>query len=176
MTSYQGLPDFMTISGKFFPFLDPIPSDISIGDIANSLSMTCCLGGHVKQFYSIAEHSVRVSYLCEPRDALYGLLHAAPAAYLNHLRPEIKHELPRYQTMESIVMRVTANRFDIPEFMPASVEYAEAVLQATEGRDLCAPEYEYWKIPVKPLDKTITPWTQQVAKARFLNRFKDLTC
>src|ERR1017187_10636100 len=71
-----------TFSGIHFWPLLPNPADIRIEDIAHALSNQCRFAGHAREFYSVAEHSVRVSQLCPPEDALWGLLHDASEAYL----------------------------------------------------------------------------------------------
>ena len=55
-----------THSGLAFDLLDPKPDQINIHDIANALSKLCRFTGHVKQFYSVAEHSIRVSHRLPP--------------------------------------------------------------------------------------------------------------
>jgi hypothetical protein len=42
---------------KFYP-LKPITADISIKDIAHSLSLLARANGHFTHFYSVAQHSV----------------------------------------------------------------------------------------------------------------------
>jgi uncharacterized protein len=79
-----------TYTGKQFWPLSPLPEDIVIEDIAHALSMQCRFGGHVRTFYSVAQHSVHVSLLVEPQYALWGLLHDAAEAYLVDLPRPIK--------------------------------------------------------------------------------------
>ena len=50
-----------TFTGKKFSPLEPRREDIDILDIAHSRSMQCRFNGHCRQFYSVAEHSVRVA-------------------------------------------------------------------------------------------------------------------
>ena len=46
--------------GVFWP-VDPRPEDVEIEDIAHALSLICRYCGHVREFYSVAQHSVLVA-------------------------------------------------------------------------------------------------------------------
>src|SRR5271165_7548492 len=79
-----------TYTGRVMYPLDPRPEEINIIDIAHALSNLCRFTGHVRTFYSVAEHSVRVSQHCDPKDALWGLLHDASEAYLADMSRPMK--------------------------------------------------------------------------------------
>lgn len=46
-----------TYSGQRFDPINPDPAAIRSVDIARALSMVCRYTGHVRRFYSVAEHS-----------------------------------------------------------------------------------------------------------------------
>ena len=79
LSSMDRLDGFIgTFSGLRFWPLDPDPAKILIEDIAHALAHQCRFGGHASKFYSVAEHSVHVSHLCLPDDAL-GACSTTPA-------------------------------------------------------------------------------------------------
>ena len=47
-----------TFTGKRFDPIRITPDDICLEDIAHALSLSCRGGGHLKYFYSVAQHSL----------------------------------------------------------------------------------------------------------------------
>lgn len=92
-----------TASGRAFWSLDPRPEDVRIEDIAAQLSRICRFGGALKpgvSFYSVAQHSVLVSYNVPEEYALEGLLHDAAEAYVGDVIKPIKSALvPEYDAV-----------------------------------------------------------------------------
>ena len=103
-------PWIETFTGKQFYFLDPTRDSIDIRDIAHSLAYTCRYTGHCKRFYSVAEHSILVSYLAD--DPLAGLLHDASEAYITDIASPIKPHLTNYKELEDMLMGHIADRFN----------------------------------------------------------------
>lgn len=186
--------DWMQVAkgGRFYP-LDPRPEEIHIEDIAAALAKLCRFGGHCREFYSVAEHSVRVSeYLqwlhantsgaLEPRRllCLHGLLHDASEAYLVDLPRPIKRNatFANYRITELNLSCRIFERFGLrSDDMPWAVHNADETLLVTEARDLMNPGdwTSYSDIEARALPERITPWTWQEAEARFLARFHQLT-
>jgi hypothetical protein len=171
-----------TFSGvEFHPF-DARPEDFYIEDIAHGLSHLCRFAGHVREFYSVAEHSVRVSWACAPEDALQGLLHDATEAYLIDLPSPIKHSpgLFGYRHAEHNLRVPLAERFHLPFMLPDSVEHADKVLLMTEKRDLLGPapdgatKWGYDGNTYEPLSRRIRPWSPILARHLFLARYTEL--
>jgi hypothetical protein len=176
-------PFIETFSGKTFKPLAPIWADIRIDDIAHGLSNQGRFSGHTRHFYSVAEHSVRVSErLAEclyPRPVqLWGLLHDASEAYLVDLPKPLKLDVTigaAYQRAEKALMVAVCKRFSLPTQEPAAVRIADAELLATEVRDLMHGDRPYWKkIRAKPLLGRIRPWSASVAEYEFLRQYKEL--
>jgi hypothetical protein len=77
-----------TFTGLAYDFEAPTAEMIELDDIAHALSNACRFAGHVRRFYSVAEHCVRVSYAMEawyPTNPLLwrdGLMHDGHEAYV----------------------------------------------------------------------------------------------
>lgn len=170
-------PWIQTYTGIRFTPTNPVVSSIVISDIAHSLSMQCRFSGHVKKFYSVAQHSVLVSYLCDEKDALWGLLHDASEAYLVDVPRPIKRsgKFDAYLEFETRMQGAICERFDLPKEEPVSVKNADKRMLSTEARDLMGPLHADWVNPTEPLPFKIEPLSQQDAKNLFMKRFYELT-
>lgn len=166
-------PWIKTFTGKKFHFLDPMPDDICIEDIAHALAFQSRFGGHVKQFYSVAEHSINVSKIAPRGWEMSGLLHDASEAYLVDIPRPIKRtlNLEGYRTIETKVQGVIDFKFDTehcgvkPE---DNIILAHEIWQLMEGPE----EYEVAK-PEKLIE--LACWSPTGAEVAFLERFKELT-
>lgn len=169
-------PWIQTYSGRRFCPTNPNPDAIVIQDIAHSLSMQCRFSGHCRKFYSVAQHCVLVSYLCDSADAFWGLLHDASEAYLVDLPRPLKHsgEFNAYKVFEARMQAAICKRFGLPEVEPISVKNADKLLLYTEARDLMGPLHADWQNEVDPLPFKIDPLSQQDAKNLFMKRFYEL--
>ena len=163
-----------TYSGNRFWPLDPRSEEILIDDIAQSLSLICRFNGHICDFYSVAQHSVHVSYLCDKENALWGLLHDASEAYLADIPRPIKSLLPGYKDREKQVMEGICNKFGLPIVEPPDVKTADNVMLATEMRDLMPNMDESPPDCPEPEEWNIEPWHFDAAKKIFLQRFDEL--
>ncbi len=171
-----------TYLGEAFEPLNPDPDKILISDIAHALSNQCRFSGHTREFYSVAEHCVRVSWLLQDWETprwiqLWGLLHDASEAYLVDIPSPLKKHpnFESYRRSEALVMAAVCERFGLPEPQPASVASADRVLLATEARALMPFVPENWAdLQSSAFNAPITPWLPAEAKRKFLNRFCEL--
>jgi hypothetical protein len=173
--------------GRFFP-LNPVSGDLSITDIAHALASKCRFTGHTLVPYSIAQHSVLVSYAVPPPDALWGLLHDATEAYLPDVARPIKQQLfvnmiDRGQVVllpfaeaEDRLMQSICRRFGLAATMPESVKQADLRMLATERRDLMRETSHDWGSldQVESYTEHVIPWCWQDAEFFFLQRFREL--
>jgi len=175
-TNNHGEAWIQTYSGKRVNLLDPKIEDICIEDIAQSLSMQCRFNGHCKEFYSVAQHSVFVSKLCDKQDALYGLLHDASEAYLVDIPKPLKYsgKFENYLQFEEKMMKVIYQKFNLIGEEPESVKHADRVMLMTEARDLATKfnPSDWGKVP--PAEFSIKAASYSEAKKMFLDRFIEL--
>lgn len=158
---------------RFFP-LAPRACDIDVRDIAHALSLNCRFNGHCRVFYSVAEHSVRVSRILPQEYAVWGLLHDAAEAYLTDLPRPVKKQMPRFSEVEDRLLAVIMEHFGQEPTMPPAVRHADEVLLATEGRDVMGPAPEPWLLEALPMEEKIVPVSAERAEQMFLERFAEL--
>lgn len=113
-------------SGKRFYALDPKVEDITVDDVAHSLSNLCRFTGHSERFYSVGEHSIRCSELAEalglsPKMQMYALFHDASESIVNDLARPVKQNVPQYKVIEDKIMKVIWELLDLEE--PTEEEY-----------------------------------------------------
>lgn len=164
-----------TWSGRAYELVHPRASMVCIGDIAHALAHLCRFNGHCGPFYSVAEHCIRVANLLDGELALIGLLHDAPEAYLGDVVTPLKALLPGYRMLERASWRAISEAFDLPMQIPAPVRHADAVMLATEKRDLLGPPPRPWHLlppAAARIDRVLDP---QAAEAEFLHCFDLLT-
>lgn len=165
-----------TYTGRIFNPLRPDPAKVNIMDIAHALANNCRFTGHVRQFYSVAEHSVRVSEILPPRLKLWGLLHDASEAYLSDIARPIKHAPgfgEYYRSVEGPLMASIAEAFGLVHPEPRDVKKADNILLAAEQRDLM-PRFRR-HAGAENYPEVIFPWTPEFAKEQFLARYEQYT-
>jgi len=167
-----------TYTGRKFDVADPRPEDVDIADIAHALSLLCRYGGHSSRFYSVAEHSVIMSYLVPEKDALAALLHDATEAYVVDLPRGVKNAIGEpYRRLEARVWYAVCKRFCLDPDLPDSVKYYDNAILLAEKDALIHPSVPEWLVGLgyeKP-EIDVVGFSPAVAEAMFLQRFKQLT-
>ncbi len=171
-------------SGVMFYPLDPRPNEILIEDIAHNLSRLNRYNGAIScEHYSVAEHSVRVSWICPPDLRLYGLLHDAAEAYLSDLTSPIKHYSrlgDEYTVVENNLAQAIFSKFGLKWTSPKPelVKRADKAMIWFESQKLM-PAHSCWdayKHYVRSSDKPLgsVTWNPNFARTMFLHTFFDL--
>jgi uncharacterized protein len=184
-----------TSSGIFINVMQPSVNDITIEDMAHSLANNCRYAGHCKRFFSIAEHSVNVSYILQnyfhtSREiAFCGLLHDASEGYLVDIPTPLKRKLFDYQEIEERMMNVIFERFRVPYTfgtMPDRVHQADVLALRIEAYNLLPSQGYGWNVfannDIPLLPKQYAPHKHLLsffgfrynAEKAFLKRFYEL--
>lgn len=178
MTSPVPSSPIHTFTGRSFILQAPTPESIDIQDIAQGLSLQCRFAGQIGTFYSVAQHSVFCSYMCDPGDALAGLLHDAAEAYMGDVPRPVKAlvGMDGYSACEAHLTALILQRFGLSGQLPDSVKKADDELCLTEAHELF-PTPPAWARDVdRPMTRMrIQPWTHWSARIEFLRRFEALT-
>lgn len=164
-----------TYTGLQFYLLDPKPAQICKEDIAHHLSLINRYTGATAAGYSVAQHSVLVSELCDPDDACWGLMHDAPEAWYNDLNSPLKHSPPLagYCVLEDHCMDVVCRKWDLPLLKPHSVDLMDTFVYRIECASFFPEGHPTYK-PMPPGFQRIIPWTAEEAERCFLLRFSEL--
>ena len=102
-------------SGIVIDLEDPNDKHILVEDIVHALSNIGRFSGHARSFYSVAQHSVFLSWLVPKECQLEALLHDASEAYLQDLSGPLKHSkyLEGYRELERQMQARINKKFGI---------------------------------------------------------------
>lgn len=108
------LGKFETYSGEIIELAKPDPSQIRTRDISRSLSHIVRFMGHISQPYTVAHHSIIMSYMVKPEYALEALMHDASEAYLGDVISPLKQILGEpYKALERAWDIAIALKYDL---------------------------------------------------------------
>lgn len=165
----------MTATGRIIKLTNPDPATITIVDIATALSRICRFAAHTERFYSVAEHSVRVSHLVPPEAALAALLHDASEAYLGDVTSPLKEQLPTYRQIERRFERAIDTAFALDAHRHrVEIKAADIKMCVVEAHRLMPQNKAYWGTAPDDLTIAIDGWSPAEARRRFLERFSQL--
>ena len=108
----------MLVDGSYLDLQRPDPQVITIESIALGLARICRFGGQIREWYSVAEHSLWCERLAEAdrhevavRRAV--LLHDAAEAFIGDVVRPLKQLLPQYRAIEARLQAAIHQRFDV---------------------------------------------------------------
>lgn len=166
--------------GRYYP-LNPQAEHIDINVIAHALSNICRYNGHCAWHYSVAQHSVLVSKLCDRRDAKWGLLHDAAEAFVCDVARPLKDTsaMAAYREIEDRNMLAVCSRFGLHEDEPESVYVADKeTALAIEARAMMQPLDPGWAMWINGVDVPphvkIERLTPAEARYTFMQRWHEV--
>lgn len=169
-----------TFTGKAFR-LSAI--EVDLDDIAHHLAMRCRFNGACTQFYSVAEHSVRMSRMpnsvnvqrwCLFHDAAKAYLPDVPRPFKPMLMVWLNGHSMSFNHVEDKILEIVAHKFGLSWPMPKEVKDLDNRFLVTEKRDLMTKEPESWGPMSTPFNFKIEPWTWELAERLFHKRHKEL--
>lgn len=111
---------------------DPKAEDICIEDIAHALSLMTRANGHLKTFYSVAQHSLNCANEAYARGysdrvRLACLLHDSSEAYLSDLTRPVKIHLPGYMILEERLQNLVWEVFGLSDLTAEEAEQVKEI-------------------------------------------------
>lgn len=176
-----------THHGHRFEYQNTDPRHFFIGDIAHSLSLLCRFNGHTKKFYSVAEHSVWVSHMVSPENALAALMHDAAEAYISDVPSPLKRLLGKtgqeLKNKELEYQRLMGERFGYDPYMNGEITQADLEMLLIEKQQAMLHALEWgWERDFEfilhdrlPYNIELAFWSPDESSERFLRRFRYLT-
>ena len=175
-----------TYTGRIVDVTAPDTKTIDLLDIAHGLSMQCRFNGHVRTFYSVAEHCVLVARALrewgyDNRIQLLGLLHDAAETYVGDIIRGVKSMLPYMRVLEgkmqtAIMLALNVEPADEAEHrLVKDADNALLVIEATElmpGKALarCVRDGFTWK----ECSVHVRCWTPKQAQSAWLDAYTEL--
>lgn len=171
-----------TFTGRKFYPLAPRPEDIVIEDIAHALSMSCRYNGHVRRFYSVAEHCYLVSSYVQHvapdnyEQQLLALLHDAAEAYLADVPSPVKPQLVGYRAAEERCEQAIATAFGLPSLAKTPLIHdIDTRIRIDEVKELMSHDVDRWTSRLgEPLGVYVAGVPPGHAKQWFLMKFRLL--
>lgn len=165
----------VTFSGDRFSLDNP---NFSIVDIAHALSMNCRFNGHLKSFYSVAQHSCIACEVARKEDELKALLHDAHEAYTTDMPWPFKDKAPGIKELQDAIDSKLYDYFGVDNPYTEAIKKIDIRLGLTEARDLMMNKDIYktfcaYKDGYRPYPFEIEPMDPIQAESQFLDYYRE---
>jgi hypothetical protein len=175
-TAYRAVSFIQTYTGRAFWPLKPAAEALSIIDIAHALSNQCRYSGHVKFFYSVAQHCCLLAAHVSknhgtPEQCLQILMHDAAEAYLVDIPRPVKQFMPQYRIWDKAIndtVRQWMGWADLP-ILDFQDDLDSRVI-VDERAALLGGSLD-WGHRMRPVGVHITKWTPEMAEKQFLLQY-----
>ena len=163
-----------TVSGRKIYILDPKPEDFIIEDIAHHLSMINRYNGGTIFPFSVAKHSIIISYQLPDELALEGLLHDEHEMSIGDDTTPKKKAIPEAKAVEMRHESAMRAKFGLGKIIHPVVKEYDHRMYVTEVNQL-RPMSSHDMPGVKPFDMKLTESSWIDDRAKFMERFRELT-
>lgn len=177
-----------TANGKRFYMSHP---EFDITEMAHALGMQCRFTGHVREFYSVAEHCVLASRMVQEHPEIFelpatpyeALMHDAHEAYVSDIASPWKALIPDYRKMEESLELKMRRHFGLPDKISSGAKLADWVMLFVEATVLLPPGVtDDWLTPTPEFRDIAKPlidsaayrprnWFPAQARDQFLARY-----
>lgn len=168
-------PYLLTVSGQRVSLLNPKPEQINLRDISHALGQMVRFNGHTKRMYTVAEHSVLVSWLLgelqhDARLQMLGLFHDAAEAYIGDVPTPVKWAMDApgvgfgpyvgtgaFREIERRLDAAINTRFKLA-YTPGDhtiIKAADTIALSMEARDLLPDGLQWPGVLPKPHDFSV---------------------
>ncbi len=179
--------------------LNPKPGEIRLLSAARATSYLCRYSGNLctgtrrpwhklrpgphknnvagPRIYSVAQHSVILSYLVSDAHRIWALFHdLTEGCGMVDIPWPVKAFLPQIREIENNIWMAMVRDFGFPPHLPQEVEYWDKRIVSTERRDLLGPNDTLWgNADYEPLPLRILPMNPMAAYGAWLKRYQELT-
>lgn len=159
----------LTWTYREWDILNPKSWVFDLDDLAQALGNQCRFNGHV-DFYSVAEHSVRVSEILEAgghdvNTQLLGLFHDGPEAYTG----DIPGPWKKHVSIAGMPIEEVEKAIEMPLFARFGIEYSDDAWKHVKDADHAAYKEEAAARPAPGKG-----WDPVMSKYQFLKRYRAL--
>lgn len=188
----------ITSANRFFDPLNPDPAEVSIEVVAHALSMICRFTGHLRHFYSVAQHSVHVAEKVIRADifdddrqmkkaGLTALLHDASEAYIADVSRPVKqhHAMETYRAIERRIQHAVYDKWQLRDYWRKQgpleqkvkdlLNRADLDLLGLEAQQLGGWDISTWDIPAPGFSRDLFPLPPLKAKELFMQFYTEMT-
>lgn len=164
---------FNTASGRLINIYNPEPDSIILSDIANSLSKICRFGGHIHDFYSVAQHSVLVAAMADSDIKMEALMHDAAEAFVGDMIKPLKTIIGKqFDDIEDRFMQIIVDKFELDMAKMYRVKEYDLAALSLEHNVLQMQNPKPWHTTTTVLGVAHRMLPPVEAKAEFLLAFK----
>ncbi len=160
-------PTILLGSGTYFDFDNPEAAELTIEDVAYSLSFQSRFTGHCvsrrtgkRVYYPTSQHCVVMAGHAKPGHKMAALMHEVGEVTCGDMNAPLKSQCPDYKRIEKRCERAGLSAFGIVMLDPAYIKHLDLRMLATEQRDLMPTRGEKWGMidGIQPFDPEIFPW------------------